>query len=165
MVPYVDITDEEIEVGEPTAKPLFDKIQGNLEDHEERLGATEVGATTRPPITFGVAGITQAPFAYDGLLFTRTDIAIALTGVRLQQKIAGLSGTLTIDVEYKRGVAAWTSILTSPIELDSTDGDYAIASGTLAVTDFDAGDLFRLNVDTVQDSQEDFIVQLENEVR
>ncbi len=161
---YVTITDQEIEVGEPTAKPLFDKIKDNLDDHEDRLGAIEVAATSRPPIDFGVFGIMQAPFAYDGLLIYRTPIDITATGVRLLQKIAGASGTLTVDIEYKRGGGAWTSILTGPISLTSADGDLALESGVLAITDFLAGDLFRLNVDSVQADQEDFIAYIENEV-
>lgn len=161
---YATITPEEIQVGEPTAKPLFDKIKGDLDDHESRLGATEVAATTRPPIEFGVFGVLQSPLTYDGILITRIDINLTITAVRLLVKLAGSSGTVSVDVEYKRGVGAWTSILTGNVSVAQAAGDYAIASGVLAVTDLEAGDLIRLNVDSVQVDMEDFSVFLENEV-
>jgi hypothetical protein len=163
-MPQVPITEEEIEVGEPTAKPLFDKIRGNLIDLDARVSASEVGATSRPPIEFVVVGLLNGTFAYDGLLFTRVDINLSLTGARLVVKVAGTSGVVSVDIEYKRGVGAWTSILTGPIEADFSDGDMHLESGVLAVTDLEAGDYLRLNVNSIQDGVEDFSVFLENEV-
>lgn len=161
---YSEITSAEVAVGEPTAKPLFDKIRDNLIDHENRIAATETGGTSRPPIEFGVFGVLQSSFTKDEILIYRVPAAITLTAARLFIKTAGASGTTTIDLEYKRGGAAWTSILTGVISSDSADGDYHTETGTLAETDLIAGDLIRLNVDAVQEGMEDFIVYLENEV-
>lgn len=161
---FTTITAEEIEVGEPTAKQLFEKIKDNLDDHESRIGAAETGLTARPPISFGVFGVLQNTFAKDEMLIERVPVALTLTAARLFIKTAGTSGTTTIDVEYKRGAGAWTSILTSVISSPYTDGDYFTATGTLAETSLLPGDLLRLNVDSVQVDMEDFVVYIENEV-
>ncbi len=162
---YSALTAAEIAVGEPTSAPLFQKILDNFADHETRLGAIDVGATYLPPIEFGVFGVLQTPFAYDGLIQTLTDINITVTACRVNVKTAGGSGTLTIDVEYKRGGGAWTSILTAPVSVVYTEGNNSLTSGTLAVTSFNALDRFRLNVDSVQSAMEDFSVYLEREIR
>lgn len=161
---FTAITDAEIEVGEPTTKPLFEKIQDNFDDHETRIGATETGLTARPPIEFGVFGILQTSFAKDGILYYRVPIALTITGVRLFVVNAGTSGTVTVDVEYKRGAGAWSSILTTEISSDFTDGDLHVEAGTLSFTSLQAGDFLRLNVDSVQVNMEDFSVYVENEV-
>jgi len=158
------ITDAEIEVGEPTAKPLFEKIQGNLDDHETRIGAGETGLTSRPPIEFGVFGILQNTFAKDGMLHYRVPVGLRLTAARLFIVNAGTSGSVEVDVEYKRGSGSWTSILNSTISSAFGDGDLHVETGSLAVTDLEAGDFLRLNVDSVQVDMEDFVVYLENEV-
>lgn len=159
-----EITTAEIQPGKPVSTEILRKAKGNIEDHETRLSAAEVGATARPPITFGVVGTLNTPFAVDGLLHERISLAVTLTAIRVLAITAGASGTLTVDVEYKRGAGAWTSVLTAPISVDYSEGDFAVGSGTLAVTSLQPGDILRLNVDAVQAGMEDFYVYAENEV-
>lgn len=161
---FTAITDAEIEVGEPTAKPLFEKIQGNLDDHESRLGSAETGLTSRTPIQFEVNGLLTSEFIKDGLLIYRVASSLTLTAARLFVHLAGNVGTVTVDVEYKRGAGVWTSLLTGEISSVYTDGDYHVESGTLNVTALQAGDLIRLNLDSVQSGMKGFTVYLENEV-
>lgn len=113
----------------------------------------------RTPIVFDVFGV---PRVQDGILFHRVDAAITLNTFRVIVNDAGTSGTLTVDMEYKRGAGAWTSILSSPVSIASSSGDLAAAVGTLSVTSLDAGDFLRLNVDATQASIESFSVIVEN---
>ncbi len=161
---YTTITDAEIETGEPTAQSLFQKIKDDLDDHETRITANETGASTRPPFTLGVMGLIVADFAEDGVDWLRVDQPVTLTGFRLLVHTAGASGTLTVDVEYKRGAGAWTSILSAPVDAAYTLGDYVTVNGTLSVTSLLAADLLRLNVDGAQVGMRNFKVQLEHEV-
>lgn len=161
---FETITDGEIAVGEPTTRPLFQKVKNSLDDLDDRVSSTEVGASSRPDIEFGIAGLLPEAYAADGVMLTRVSLDIALLACRVLVNVAGSSGTLTIDVEYKRGGGAWTSILSAPISVDSADGDLAIESGTLVVTDLLTGDLLRLNVDGVQVDMSGFVVLIENEV-
>jgi hypothetical protein len=161
---FTSITTAEIQVGEPTAQPLFQKIKDDLDDHESRIAAAEVGASSRPPIEFGVWGLLPDAYAADGVEIYRTPLNISMLGARVLVNKAGSSGTLTVDVEYKRGAGAWTSILSVPISVTSAAGDLSLTSGVLTVTNFLTGDLFRLNVDSVQVGMSGFTVLLENEV-
>lgn len=163
-MPFEALTAEEIESGQPTRKEIFQKSKDNFDDLESRLSAAEVGVTTRPPIDFGVVGLLTDVAVVDGLLHYRTPIDIGLLGVRALVIKAGSSGDLSVDVEYKRGVADWTSILNAPITVSHSDGDLALESGVLAVTELQSGDILRLKVNSVQVGMEDFYVYVENEV-
>lgn len=158
------ITDAEVEVGQPTKKELFDKIQENFDVHETRLASAETGLVSRTPIEFSVLGLLRSSDIQDGILLYRMSSAITLTAARLFIKTAGDSGTCTVDIEYKRGAGAWTSILTTEISSDYTDGDLHVESGTLDVTALEVGDLVRLNIDSVQGGMRDIYVFIENEV-
>lgn len=99
---------------------------------------------------------------------------IKITAALLKLITAGASGTLEIDVEFKRGAGAWTSLFNQLPAVPSSAGDYADSdTGTGAtaaiintvVEDLLAGDLLRLNVDQVPDATADsFLVTLDYEV-
>lgn len=164
MPEFEALTAEEVLPGEPVKSEIVDKVRTNLDNHEERIGAAETAITTRPAFSFDVIGVLTPPFDVEQILKDRPGYAFKATGVRLYPGRAGTSGEVTVDIEYKRGAGAWTSILNEPLTLDYSEGDEGIASGSLAVTDFQAGDWFRLNVLSVQDGMEDIYVKLENEV-
>ncbi len=158
------ITSAEIQVGKPNKAGLWTRVKEWIEDLNSRLSAVEAGATSRPVIPFDVIGVLKSGFIQDGVLHYRLDIAVNLLGLRVLVITAGGSGTLTIDLEYKRGAGAWTSVLTGPVSVDYTAGNLAQEDGDLAVTSLQAGDILRLNIDSVQDEMVDFHVYVENEV-
>lgn len=160
---YDAITSAQIAAGEAVKQELLEKVKGNDADHESRLLVVEAALGRLPPIAFDVVGTLSAPLALDGALAYRVEADLTVTACRLFVKLAGTSGSVTVDVEYKRGGAAWTSILSAPISAAYGTGDYYTTSGTLTFQDFEAGDLIRLNIDAVQDEMEDFAVYLENE--
>lgn len=125
-----------------------------------RLGVGSQQA--RSPITFDVVGIFYSSFVKDDVLIYRVNGNIALTAAYLLVKKAGVSGSVVVDVEYKRGAGAWTTIFSSTISAAYSSGDNSLTQGTLAVQNLLAGDLLRLNIDGVQASMEDFSVYLEN---
>lgn len=152
-----------IAAGQAVKQELFTFIKDNLDDHETRITTTEAAIGRLPPIAFDVVGTLSSSFAMDEVLIYRVESDLRVTAARLLVKQRGSSGSVQVDIEYKRGVGSWTSILSSVISASYTAGDYSVTTGTLAVQDFLAGDLFRLNVDSVQVGMEDFAVYLENE--
>lgn len=96
---------------------------------------------------------------------------ITVTAALLKLLTAGASGGLEIDIEFKRGAGAWTTIFNQLPRVPSSAGSFADSdTGTGAtaaiintvVEDLLAGDLLRLNVDVVPDSTADgFIVTLD----
>lgn len=160
---FTAITSAQIGVGEPTAKELFQKVKDNFDDHESRLSAAETATNIFQPYSFEVLGTTGQSLVMDGLMHVRVPFNITLLGARLLILTAGSAGTTTIDLEYKRGVAAFASILSAPISATSASGSFYLASGSLAVSSLLAGDIVRLNVDAVQTQGKDFIVLLEYE--
>lgn len=161
---FETLTTAEITAGKPTAQELFRKLKGSLDDHESRLLTVESAVNQLPPISFDVIGTLNSPTAMDGVLHYRANRALNLLAVRLFVVNAGSAGTLTIDVEYKRGAGAWTSVLDTVISASYTSGDLYVTSGVVAVSAIHSGDLLRLNVDSVQTDMTDFSVYLENEV-
>jgi hypothetical protein len=152
-----------IAAGQPVKQELLATVKDDFDDHESRLSVVEAAIGRLPPIEFAVLGVLVAPLAIDGVLAYRVEANMTITAARLFVKTAGSSGSVTVDVEYKRGGGAWTSILSAPVSAAFGAGDYAVVSGTLTFQNMVAGDLLRLNIDAVQSGMEDFTVYLENE--
>ena len=152
-----------IAAGQPVKQEILTTTKDDLDDHEARLIVVEGSLGSLPPICFDVVGTLNSPLAMDEALIYRVPDNIHVTAARIFVKQAGTSGSVTVDIEYKRGAGAWTSILVTPISASYTLGDYAVVNGSLSFQDFQAGDLIRLNIDAVQSSMEDFSVYLENE--
>lgn len=161
---FTTLPSDLIAAGKALVQEIFSILKGDVDDHEDRITVLEGGAGVFSPITFDVTG-TLSPFAQDGILVYRVNRTLRITAARLFINVAGTSGTTSIDVEYKRGGGGWTSILTGNITAAFGAGDLYTASGTLvdASFEFQAGDLIRLNVDSVQDAMRDLSVYLENE--
>lgn len=153
----------EIAAGKPTKQELFGKTKGNFDDHESRLIVVEGAIGRLPPIAFDVIGLLYPALIADELMIYRVENNLTITAARLLVKRAGTASSIQIDVEYKRGAGAWTSILSSPITALYSLGDYALVSGTLALQSFQTGDLLRLNLDAIQTSMVGFSTYLENE--
>ncbi len=165
MPDFSALTEQEIQVGRPTRKELFRKIKDSLDNLLGRVLAMEAGAVTREPIGWDLVGSFNAADVRDGFVYLPPlDRARTLTSFKIFVRKAGSSGVLTVDVEYKRGGGGWTSILTAPASADFSGGDLYTTAGTLAVTSLLAGDILRLNLDSLQANMEDFSVYMENEV-
>lgn len=161
---FETLTTAQIQAGKPTAQELFRKLKNSLDDHESRLITVESAVNQLPPISFDIVGTLNSPTTMDGVLHYRVNRALNLLAVRLFVVTAGTAGTLTVDVEYKRGAGAWTSVLDAPISAGFGSGDLYVTSGAIAVSGIHSGDILRLNIDSVQTEMTDFSVYLENEV-
>jgi len=160
---YTEITSAEVAAGEAVKQELFTKVKDDLIDHESRMITTEAAIGRLPPIEFAVLGEIAAPFALDGVLHYRVEQDLTITAARLFIVTAGSAGSAVIDVEYKRGAGAWTSILSATISAAFGTGSLSVTTGVLTFQAMLAGDLLRLNVDSVQTNMKDFSVYLENE--
>lgn len=161
---FTAITTAQIASGEPTAQDLFQKIKDNFDDHESRITVLDTASNIFRPIQFDVVGPYGAEIVKDGLMFDLLRFDITVLNVILFIHDSGSAGSTTIDVEYKRGVGAFTSILSSPLSAAFGSGDYHIATGTLGTTTLLTGDILRLNVDAVQTAGSGFTVMIEFEV-
>lgn len=161
---FTAITTAQIASGEPTSQDLFQKIKDNFDDLDSRTTVVETANNIFRPIQFDVVGPYGAEIVVDGLMYDLLRFDITVLNVILFIHDAGASGTTTVDIEYKRGVGAFTSILSSPVSATSANGDYYIATATLGTTSLLTGDILRLNVDSVQVGATGFTVMLEFEV-
>lgn len=153
------ITAGQIASGQPTAQELFTKTKDNFDDHEARISDLEAFATTTNPLVFTVQGM--APIV-DELSVMRVPYGILVTGVKLFVWQAGVSGTITVDVERKVGAGAWATILSSTIASAYTAGDYDLVNASgIAISNLTAGTFLRLNIDSMQVGTSGFQVIVE----
>lgn len=162
---YTALTNEECQTGKPTASSTLSKVKDNLADHEDRLNAIEGGAgTTYPPLILRVNGPYSIWGAQTGVIKTTTNFPITVTGIRLLIDTAGTSGTTEIDVLYKRGAAAYTSMLLTKPSLTSAAGNDALSTnGIIDPTKVNliAGDIIRLDITSVQSGGKSFLVRID----
>jgi hypothetical protein len=160
---FSTITTAQISTGEPTAQELFGKVKDNFDDHETRLGTLEGSLNSYLPIRFSVTNYESFTPATE-VDIERIPFNITLLGARLLVVDAGSSGTLEVDVEYKRGGGAWTTIFSTNPSVAFSAGDYALSSNAaLSVSSLELGDLIRLNIDTPQVGNNQFILLIEFE--
>ncbi len=167
MATYVEITDEEIESGEPVKAEVQTKIQENFINHEDRLLDIESGNTVQyPNAVFYCNGRYDLLTSITDLMRGTTNFNIRITGVRLIIGTAGSSGTTTIDLKKKSGGGAWTSICSTLPSVAFGAGDNAVSSNAVidaSQRDCLAGDLFRVDLTTRQTAGEDFLVRVDYE--
>jgi hypothetical protein len=143
---FVSLTSANLQTGEPVKSEILTQIKDNEDDLNSRLSTVEGTSNVYPPLYFTVVGNGQVK---DGLALFRVPFDIAILGVRMFifEKEGTVSGTLTVDVE-KYHSSTWSTILSSTIST-SSGTLYTVNSGTLSVTSAVAGDLIRLNQDSV----------------
>ena len=159
----------EIAVGEPVKNTTQTKIKDNLDNLNERIESLEGGSsTTYPPIilrvngTYGEHGDLQLPA--NGILKTTLNFNITITGARLIIDEAGVSGTTEIDIKYKRGVGAYTSIFTTKPSVGFASGDDSTSSnGILNISEvgLQAGDIIRLDILDAQIRAQGLMIRLD----
>lgn len=152
---WQEITEAEIETGEPVSSHTAQKVKQNLELLEERTTGLEGGsATVYPPIimrvdgTYGEPGDLQMPAL--GVLKTTVNFNLRITGVRILIDKAGISGVTEGDLKVKRaGVPGYSSILTSKPSVESALGDDAVSANAEldpGLSVIYAGDIIRLDI-------------------
>lgn len=102
--------------------------------------------------------------------------AVTITGGTLKFLTAPSAGNLEIDIEFKRGAGAWTSVFDQRPKIPAAAGDLATSdtgSGATAalintsVEELESGDLIRLNTTEVpggSDITSAFLMQLRYDV-
>jgi hypothetical protein len=148
---FTAITTAQIQVGEPTAKELFQKMKDNFDDHESRIVSTENSINAILVIEFNGAGPYSLKGPQNEVMFTRISNNITVQGARLIAQTAGTAGSVEIDIKYKRGAGSWTTIFSTRPSVAFGAGDYALSTNAvLGVTSLLAGDLVRLDITAVQ---------------
>lgn len=160
---FVALNSTEILSGKPVKNDLTLKIKNNFDDHESRIGVLETAIGSFRPIEFVVQG---EYWRYGGsqteVMIDRMNYNMTLTAARLMIKTAGTSGTTGIDILYKRGAGAWTSIFSTTPSVLYSVGDYGISTNAIfSTTALLAGDLLRLDILSVQTLGNGFDLQLE----
>lgn len=166
---YTPITVSEIATGEPVSNETATKIKDNFESLDGRLTTLEGGGSTvYPPIIFRVNGpygeSGDLAIPANGILKTTLNFNLTVTGVRILIDQAGISGTTEIDLKYKRGVGAWTSIFTGkPSVLHSAGDDSTSVNAVLNMSqvNLQAGDILRLDITSVQARAVGMLIRLD----
>lgn len=158
---FTAITTAEITTGEPVAFDLWTKVKDDLDDHESRLAGAENTIIKPFPYVFEVKGPYYLGGTVSAVAYIRMQNAITLSAAQIFVPTAGTSGTLEIDIQYKRGVSAFATIFTTRPSVAFGAGNFAVSSnGVLSVTDIEAGDILRLDIVSVQQAHEEFHVYL-----
>lgn len=142
-----------IESGDPVTQELWDTyVKDNFDDHESRIVGLEGGSNiVYPPYFWNVTGpySVAVPLVNCGMVRLNFDLTV-LAG-RLLIKTAGSSGSTEIDILYKRGASAFTSIFSTKPSVTSASGDYAISTNAvISTTSLLAGDILRMDITTTQ---------------
>lgn len=166
---FTPITTQEIKTGEPVSNQTMNKIKENLESLDSRASSLEGGGSmVYPPVIlrvngpYGEPGDLQIPA--NGILKTTLNFNLTITGARLIVDKAGISGTTEIDIKYKRGAGAWTSIFTTKPSLTYTAGDDSTSTNAalnLSEILLQAGDLVRLDILSAQHRAIGMMVRLD----
>ena len=138
----------EVLPGKSVKTEMLQKVRTNLSELDERTTSLEGGSNTvYPPITLRINGnYASAPLNAQTLL-TTINFNLTLTGVFLICENAGSSGDTEIDIQFKRGVGAWTSVFNTKPKVNHADGALAISSNgilNLSLVNLLAGDFLRL---------------------
>lgn len=155
--------------GQVIDQTWFNLINDELVLLNDRFNAFVSGTSIQWIVdgAYGQSGIKTQYFAPYVVKQDRTAISLLLKFLTAPT----VSGNLEIDIEFKRGAGAWTSILNVKPKIPFSAGDYADsdtgAGATAAVIntvyeDLQVGDLIRMNVTEVPDGSADsFLVVLD----
>lgn len=167
---YTAITTQEIQVGGPVQNPTLAKIQANEDYFNTQILALSSSQNSPKPIKFVVKGDGQAyVMPYQGFAYDRMWANITLTGALIWVPVAGTSGTIQVDVLFKRGAGSWTSIFSTKPAVPSSAGDGVLSSTGAGCTpavlwasppNLLAGDFLRLDINTIQTGCHEFQVEL-----
>lgn len=149
---FSPLTNTQIATGQPVAADLWSKTQGNQDDHEVRILTLEGAIGAFLPIQMDIYGRYSNIGDDIGFAFTRITFNLTLNAGRVMALTAGSSGDTEIDIQFKRGVAAFSSVFTTLPKVNFAAGDLAIGTGVLDLTKVNllAGDILRLDLSSSQ---------------
>ena len=166
---FTALSSAEISTGEPVKNSTQTKIKDNFDNLDSRVTSLEGGSNTvYPPIImrvngdYGVSGNLTIPAT--AILKTTMNFNLTVTGVRLVIDQAGTSGTTEIDLKYKRGAGAYTSILsTKPSVLYSAGNDTTSTNTVLnpSQVNLQAGDILSLDLTQAQSKAVGMMVRID----
>ena len=145
---FTALSTADIQVGKPTKKELFDLIRTNFDDHETRITANEATANNPFPIRFEVLGdYSTLTTPALGILYHRVNFDLTLTGAIIMIYEDGTAGTVSTDIQMKRGAGAFATVFSTKPSVASTGGDFSVSSNAVfSTTDIDAADILRLDI-------------------
>lgn len=137
--------------GQTIDQTWFNILKTILEDHEGRIESIEneilyflfEANSLLDHLVLPNTGFIQIPITDD----------ITVIDCQITVLTAGSAGTVQTGFEYKRGIGAWTSILTTQPSSIYTDGsNHTTTNGTVDPLNntLDAGDFLRLNITNLQ---------------
>lgn len=165
---FVAISNLDIAAAEPVKQELWQTVKDDLDDHESRIGNLELAVANFVPIEFHFNGLywkyvtPQTAVMYDRLTFTINILAARLTIWK-----AGTSGTTEVDVLYKTGAGAFTSIFTTKPSVGFAAGDLAVSTNAVLTSTpitITAGSFLRVDLTSAQSGGDSATLQLEYEV-
>lgn len=147
------INSNEIDVGDPIRKELWDKVKNSLDDLDERTNELESGASKISVFKFPVLNAASAN-TFTGLAYYIADENFTLTSASITIFEKGsLTGALEIDVEISTtnlAAASFSSVFTTRPKITwSTATDYATSTNQvfdntkIAVS---VGDILRFDI-------------------
>lgn len=169
---FTSLTTTQVAPGQPVTGTLMGLIKTDLDDHQTRLTIVEGGGSTiYAPIVLSVFGYYDALGVQTDLVRTTCNFNLQIIGAYIITDIAGTSGTLQVDLKFRRPSATvgqagyvWTSIFTTqPLIAYTAGSDATSATGVLNPTysTLLAGDLLRLDTTSLQNFGRGFNIRLD----
>jgi hypothetical protein len=162
---FISITTGEITSGQPVSSTTQGKIKTNFDDHESRLESIESGSSVQyPAALMEVNGRYSILGSLDKILVSTTNMNVQITGVRLGILNAGSTGTTSARLQFKRGAGSWTNILSTPVTMPSSAGDYSLSTAATldpTYTSLMAGDLIAVDLVSSQANASGFYLRID----
>lgn len=162
---YDAILDAEIAVGKPTKKELWDKTQGNLDDHETRINSVETGAAVVnifQEIFAGLNNLDAEVGNTDNVAAFRVNQSLTITEARITLITSSASGTCTVDVQ-KGAIGSTSSIFSAKPSFTGTSAG-TTATGSISDNSLSPGDYLVVNFDSIQSYQGRVLLSVIGEV-
>ena len=148
---FTAINTNEIDIGDPLKKELFDKIKDNFDDHESRISQQETIAQKVVVFDFPFLNAVNAS-SLTGLTLWRSPFNFTLTEARIVvYDINGNSGTLEMDVKklISPSLNTFSSVFTTkPSVAFPTTSNYEQSTNAVfdnTLKDIIIGDYLRLD--------------------
>jgi hypothetical protein len=146
------INDSEIEVGKPTKKELWKKVQNSLNAHEEQINALTVGASPVEVFNFDIVNVSSSA-TLTGVCHHKAFTAFTVSTVEVQIFEKGIITTGILEIDIKKNTSlddiGMTSILSTKPSINfAVAPDFTSASGVLnpVLQEVNAGEFLRLDV-------------------
>lgn len=146
------INDSEIDVGKPTKKELWKKVQNSLNAHEERISTLAIGAAPVEIFNLDIVNATSSS-SLTGLLHHKAFIGFSVSTVEVQIFEKGFITSGILEVDLKKNTTlddiGMISVLSTKPKIDfSLNNDYDVSAGILIpeLQFINAGEFLRLDI-------------------